>query len=326
MAEDKMRSGGSAIIRFFADYVIILPIVLLMVIWTIIAPNFLTYNNFMNVLRQVSMVAILAAGQYFMICTGFIDFALGALVGLCGIIFSKAMVDWGIAPIPAAFLTLLVAFLCEFISGTLITRFYLPAFVATLGMMYICRGLCFVITNSYPISKIPQSIAWIGRGYIGKLIPWPVAIMIIVYIIVTFVSKKTKFGRFVYATGGNREAAHLSGINVNLITMCSFLLGGLFSTITAIILVSRLNSGQPSAGNGYEFQAVIACVMGGVSLSGGKGKAMGVILGAIFVGLLTNGMTLINVDSNWQQVVQGVVLILAITFDVYKQRRQANSK
>ncbi|MBR7187689.1 MAG: ABC transporter permease [Clostridia bacterium] len=323
-----MNSGGKRfeILKVLGDYVILLPIALLIVVWTIFAPNFLTYNNFMNVLRQVSMVAILAAGQYFMICTGFIDFALGALVGLCGIIFAKGMVDWGLPPVIAALAALAVGLLCELIDGTLVTKFHLPAFVATLGMMYIGRGMCYVITNSYPVSKLPASIGWIGRGYIANVLPWPVAIMIIVYVVVSFISKRTKFGRFVYATGGNREAAHLSGINVDLITQCSFLLGGFFSTLTAIILVSRLNSGQPSAGTGYEFQAVIACVMGGVSLSGGKGKALGVILGAIFVGLLTNGMTLIAVDSNWQQVVQGVVLILAITFDVYKQRRQAESR
>ena len=323
-----MNSGGKRfeILKVLGDYVILLPIALLIVVWTIFAPNFLTYNNFMNVLRQVSMVAILAAGQYFMICTGFIDFALGALVGLCGIIFAKGMVDWGLPPVIAALAALAVGLLCELIDGTLVTKFHLPAFVATLGMMYIGRGMCYVITNSYPVSKLPASIGWIGRGYIANVLPWPVAIVIIVYVVVSFISKRTKFGRFVYATGGNREAAHLSGINVDLITQCSFLLGGFFSTLTAIILVSRLNSGQPSAGTGYEFQAVIACVMGGVSLAGGKGKAPGVILGAIFVGLLTNGMTLINVDSNWQQVVQGVVLILAITFDVYKQRRQASSR
>ena len=323
-----MNSGGKRfeILKVLGDYVILLPIALLIVVWTIFAPNFLTYNNFMNVLRQVSMVAILAAGQYFMICTGFIDFALGALVGLCGIIFAKGMVDWGLPPVIAALAALAVGLLCELIDGTLVTKFHLPAFVATLGMMYIGRGMCYVITNSYPVSKLPASIGWIGRGYIANVLPWPVAIVIIVYVVVSFISKRTKFGRFVYATGGNREAAHLSGINVDLITQCSFLLGGFFSTLTAIILVSRLNSGQPSAGTGYEFQAVIACVMGGVSLSGGKGKALGVILGAIFVGLLTNGMTLIAVDSNWQQVVQGVVLILAITFDVYKQRRQAESR
>lgn len=320
------KAKHPGIVRVLGDYVILLPITLLIIIWTIFAPNFLTYNNFMNVLRQVSMVAILAAGQYFMICTGFIDFALGALVGLTGIVFAKGMVDWSLSPIVAAMIALGVGLLCELIDGTLVARLHLPAFVATLGMMYMGRGMCYVLTNSYPISKLPDSIGWIGRGYIANLLPWPVAIMIIVYIIVDFVSKRTKFGRFVYATGGNREAAHLSGINVNLITQCAFLLGGFFSTLTAIILVSRLNSGQPSAGTGYEFQAVIACVMGGVSLSGGKGKALGVILGAIFVGLLTNGMTLIAVDSNWQQVVQGFVLILAITFDVYKQQHLAESK
>ena len=159
MVQNKSRSGHLTLLHFFSDYVIIVPILLLIVIWTIIAPNFLTYNNFMNVLRQVSMVAILAAGQYFMICTGYIDFALGALVGLCGIIFAKAMVDWSLAPGLAAIVALMVGLLCELVSGTLVTNFQLPAFVATLGMMYIGRGLCYVITNSYPISKIPASVA-----------------------------------------------------------------------------------------------------------------------------------------------------------------------
>ena len=325
--ENKANSNvGFHFRRFFSDYVILIPILILIVIWTIVAPNFLTYGNFTNVLRQVSMVAILAAGQYFIICTGYLDLSLGALVGVCGIVFAKGMVDWGMTPMVAALVCFLTGLLCGLINGTMIARFSLPGFVATLGMQYVARGMCYVITNSYPVSKIPASIAWIGRGYLANVVPWPVVIMIAVFILVAFVSRKTKFGRFVYATGGNQEAAHLSGINVKLITNCVFLLGGFFAALTAIILVSRLNSGQPSGGTGYEFQAVIACVMGGVSLSGGKGKALGVIMGAIFVGLLTNGMTLINVDSYLQQVIQGIVLIMAIGFDVYKQRQQANAK
>ena len=323
--ELKPKRKNNPFIGFLNNYIIIVPILLLGIVWTIIAPNFLTYGNLINVLRQVSMVAILAAGQYFIICSGYLDLSLGALVGFTGIIFAKSMVDYSLPPLLAAVVCILFGMLCGLINGQMITRFHIPGFVATLGMSYAARGLCYVITNSYPVSKIPSSIAWIGRGYLGS-IPWPVVIMIVVYIIVTFVSQKTKFGRYVYTTGGNQEAAHLSGINVNRIINTVFVMGGVFAALTSIILVSRLNSGQPSGGTGYEFQAVIACVMGGVSLTGGRGKAIGVILGAIFVGLLTNGMTLINADSNLQQVIQGAVLVLAIGFDVYKQQRQKQSR
>ena len=320
-----MKKGQSVnhfITRIIGDYIILIPILLLIIIWSFVAPNFLTSGNFMNVLRQVSMVAIIAAGQYFIICSGYLDLSLGAVCGFSGIVFAKSMVDWGM-PIPAAVICcLLTGMLCCLINGCLITFFNLPGFVATLGMMYIARGMCYVLTNSYPVSKLPEAIGWIGRGYLFNVVPWPIVIMILVYLIVGFVSKKTKFGRFVYATGGNQEAAHLSGIHTKRIINSVFLIGGFFAALTSIILVSRLNSGQPSAGTGYEFQAVIACVMGGVSLSGGKGKAWGVILGAIFVGILNNGMTLINVDSYLQQVIQGVVLIMAIGVDVYKQKRQ----
>ncbi len=165
----------------------------------------MSYNNFMNVLRQVSMVAILAAGQYFIICSGYLDLSLGALVGFTGIIFAKGMVDWGMTPISAGALTFLVGSMSGLVNGLMITVFRLPGFIATLGMQYIARGLCYVITNSYPINKIPASVAWIGRGHLLDAVPWPVVIMIIVYTVISFISRKTKFGRFVYATGGNQE-------------------------------------------------------------------------------------------------------------------------
>lgn len=307
---------------FVNNYIIIVPILLLSIVWTFLAPNFLTYGNFINVLRQVSMVAILAAGQYFIICSGYLDLSLGALVGFTGIMFAKSMVDFSLSPMIAGIISISFGMICGFINGQMITRFRIPGFIATLGMSYATRGLSYVVTNSYPVSKIPQSIGWIGRGHVAS-IPWPVIIMLLVYIAVTFVSQRTKFGRFVYTTGGNQEAAHLSGIHVSRIINTVFIMGGAFAGLTSIILVSRLNSGQPSGGTGYEFQAVIACVMGGVSLKGGRGKAIGVILGAFFVGLLTNGLTLINADSNLQQVIQGAVLVLAIGFDAYKQQRQS---
>lgn len=316
--------------QFLSNYIIILPIILLVIVWTAIAPNFMTYSNWMNILRQISMVAILAAGMFFVMLTGNIDMGLASVVGICSCVFSKLMVDASMSPVVAGLLTVVLGVGCGAISGVLYTRFGIPSFIATLGMQYVARGMCYVVTNSYPITGIPDSIGWIGRGYLQiggtNIIPWPVVFMIIVFVLVAFIASKTKFGRFVYSVGGNAEAAYLSGIDDKWIKTSVFMIAGFSAALVSIILTSRLSSGQPVAGTGWEFKAVIACVMGGVSLAGGKGKPAGVALGAVFVGILENGMTLLNINSYVQQVVQGVVLVAAIAFDVYKTRRQAASK
>lgn len=327
----RQRNGlTSGLFTFLTNYIIVLPIFLLVIVWTIVAPNFMSISNWMNILRQVSMVAILASGAFFIMATGNLDLGLASVVGITGCVFAKLMVTFNWHPALAALAAILLGVLTGVVNGCLITFFNIPAFIATLGMQYVARGMCYVVTNSYPISGLPESIGWIGRGYISingvDLIPWPVVFMIIVYIIVAFVASKTKFGRYVYAVGGNAEAAYLSGINDKRILRLVFTIGGLMAGIVGIILTSRVSSGQPTGGTGWEFKAVIAVVMGGVSLSGGKGKPFGVLLGAVFVGILENGMTLLNYNSYLQQVVQGVVLILAIGFDVYKTKRQAESK
>ena len=312
--------------KFFSNYVILVPIILLVIVWTLIAPNFMTYANWMNILRQVSMIAILAAGAFFIMATGDFDLGLASVVGLTGCVFAKLMVNYGWSPLAAGAIAVGIGLLTGIVNGCMVTIFSIPAFIATLGMQYICRGLCYVVTNSYPISGVPESIGWIGRGYLLDTIPWPVVFMIVIYLVVAFVASRTRFGRFVYAVGGNAEAAYLSGINAKSIKRIVFTLGGLAASIAGIILVSRLSSGQPTGGTGWEFKAVIAVVMGGVSLTGGKGKPIGVALGAVLVGILENGMTLLNINSYFQQVVQGIVLVCAIGFDVYKTKRQAASK
>ena len=321
---------GSGLVAFLSNYIIILPIILVTLIWWLVAPNFMTVNNWMNILRQVSMVAILASGAFFIMATGNFDLGLASVVGLTGCVFAKLMVEYGWSPAMAAIAAVALGVVCGTVNGCLITFFNIPAFIATLGMQYVARGLCYVVTNSYPISGLPESISWIGRGYLTvggvELIPWPVIFMLGAYVIVAFVASKTKFGRFVYAVGGNAEAAYLSGINAKRILRSVFIIGGLMAGFVGIILTSRVSSGQPVGGTGWEFKAVIAVVMGGVSLSGGKGKPVGVLLGAVFVGILENGMTLLNYNSYVQQVVQGIVLVIAIGFDVYKTKRQAESK
>ena len=314
----------------FGDYMILLPTLILVVLWTAIAPNFMTYSNWMNLLRQVALIAILAAGMFFPMLTGCIDLGLGSVVGITGIVFAKLLVDYQMNTLLAAIITVALGVLIGTIAGILITRFGVPSFIATLGVQFIGRGMCYVITNSYPVSGLPDSIAWFGRGYLTiggvELIPWPVIFMFAVFAIVAFVTTKTKFGRYVYTVGGNEEAAYLSGINANAIRTAVFSICDGVGALVAVILVSRLNSGQPQGGTGWEFKAVIGSVMGGASLAGGKGNAIGVALGAIFVGVLENGMTLLNISSYHQQCVQGIVLILAIMFDVYKNKRLAEAK
>ena len=328
--EQKTKGVLGSLLTFLSSYMIIIPIILLIIVWTAVAPNFMTYGNWMNILRQVSMIAILAAGAFFIMATGDFDLGLASVVGITGCVFAKLIVDLGWNPVLATLVAILLGVFTGVINGCMVTYFGIPAFIATLGMQYVARGFCYVVTNSYPISGLPDSIGWIGRGYLKiggvNIVPWSVVVMVLVYVVTAFVAAKTKFGRYVYAVGGNAEAAWLSGINASRIKRMVFTLGGLAAGLVGVILVSRLSSGQPQGGEGWEFKAVIAVVMGGVSLTGGKGKPIGVALGAVFVGILENGMTLLNINSYYQQIVQGIVLVLAIGFDVYKSRRQAESK
>jgi ribose/xylose/arabinose/galactoside ABC-type transport system permease subunit len=311
--------------ELISGYVIIYAVIIIIIILSLISDVFLSVNNMMNVLRQISMTAILAAGAFFVLVCSEIDISLGSVVGLTGIIFAGAMGIYNINPIIAFMLALLVGSICGLINGILVAFFKIPSFITTLGMMSIARGLTYVLTNAVPIIGMPDSIEWLGRGYLLG-IPWPVIIMVGVYIIANFVATKTKFGRFVYACGGNEESAYLSGIHVSLIKTSTFTIAGFLSAISGCILVSRLNSGQPAGGDGWEFEAITAAVLGGVSLNGGKGKVFGVFFGAVFIGLLTNGMSLLNISSYYQQIIKGIVLIMAIGIDVFKTKYQNRAK
>lgn len=303
-----------------SEYVIIYAVIGLSIILSLASDTFLSTGNIMNVLRQTSMIAILAAGIFFVMVGGGIDISIGSLVGLTGIAFAGSIVKWGWNPVPAFILAIVIGCLAGFVNGILATKLGIPPMIASLGMMSAARGITYVVTNAYPISGLPNSIAFLGRGYFFG-IPIPVIIMIAAFLIVHFISQRTKFGRFVYAAGGNGEAAHLSGIKVEKVLTITYIICGALAALSGVILVSRLNSGQPNAGLGWEFEAIIATVIGGVSITGGKGKVIGVFFGAILIGLLTNGMTLLNVSSYYQQIIKGAVLVFAIGLDVYKTKK-----
>lgn len=300
------------------DYSILYVVLGLFLILTIATKDtFLTMTNLFNVLRQVSMVSIVSVGMFFCLVGGGIDLSAGACVGFTGIFFSDLIVNKGVNPYFAIVITLLVGAFIGLLNGVLTSYGKLIPFVATVGTMSVVQGLGLLWTNSYPVLDLPASIEYIGRGYLFS-IPFPLYIVLAVYLIAYFITEKTRYGRFLFASGGNVEATYLSGVNVKLVCMISYTICSALVALSAIILCGRLDSAQPANGANWGFDAITACVLGGCSMTGGKGKIFGAFLGALFVGMLSNGMTLLNINSNVQTIVKGVVLIIAVGIDVYK--------
>ena len=322
MKSAEKKSGGfAAVKRWLNDHFIIYAVVVLAVVMSFVSDKFMTLDNVMNIFRQTSMVAIVAIGAFYTIVGGGIDLSNSSIAGFAGIVFAMACVNWGLNPIIAVVLALLAGALMGGINGAVIAYGGVPPFIATLGMQIAGRGLCFVTTNAYPITGLPASINFIGRGYIGKLIPVPVVITIIVFLIMGFVAQKTRYGRSVFAVGSNADGAHFSGINTKKIKAGTYLISGLMAGVAAIILTSRVASGQPNGGLGWETDAITAAAIGGVSMAGGKGSLIGVFFGALFVGMLTNVMTLMDMNSYYQQIVEGIVLVFAIFIDCYRTKK-----
>lgn len=328
---EKRRTNVFRVVKKFLDeYAIIYGIFALIIIVAVVTrvmlgtfTIFLSVGNLMNVLRQVSMIAIMAAGMFFVIVSAGVDISVGATVGLINVLFAGFIMWFGFPPILSALMCLVIAAAIGVVNGTLVAHFGIAPLIATLGMQSVIRGLIFVITSAYAVFGLPKSINWLGNGYFLKYIPIPVIIMVAIFILVYFVSVRTRFGRSVYAVGGNIDAAYLAGINEKIVRIACYVIANVLAAISGLILTSRLASGQPNSGTGWEFEAIIATVIGGVSVVGGKGRAFGVLAGALLLGLFTNGMTLMNINSYYQQMIKGVILIGAIGLDVYTVRRKA---
>lgn len=290
-------------------------LILLIIIVSILNPSFLSISNIFNVLRQVSISAIIAFGMTFVILTGGIDLSVGSTLALTGAI-AASMLAGGTDPIIAMLVALALGLLLGAINGVVITKGKVAPFIATLATMTVYRGLTLVYTNGKPISGLGDHYAFqlFGKGYFFG-IPVPVITTIIAFLVLYFVLHKTTYGRKVYAVGGNEEASKLSGINADLVKIGVYAISGLLAALSALILTSRLNSAQPTAGESYELDAIAAVVLGGTSLNGGKGWIFGTLIGALIIGVLNNGMNLIGVSSFWQQVVKGIVIILAVLLD-----------
>jgi ribose transport system permease protein len=296
---------------------------------SLLSDKFLTVDNGWNVMRQISVNICISVGMTLVVLTSGIDLSVGSVLALSGAI-TAGLLKFGIE-VPASNLfigfTLLGAILAGMLTGGVlgtfngwtITRFKVPPFVATLAMLTIARGLTLLWTKGFPISNLGSSFAYIGTGwFLG--IPLPAWISVIVVLVAVVITQKTALGRYIYAIGGNENASRLSGININKVKIIVYALAGGLSAIGGIIVTSRLDSAQPNAGISYELDAIAAVVIGGTSLSGGRGTIWGTVLGAVIIGVLNNGLVLLNVSPFWQQVVKGLVILFAVIID------KANSK
>lgn len=287
------------------------------IIFSQLSPYFLTADNLLNVSLQASITAIIAAGMTFVILTAGIDLSVGSLVALSGVIATSLLkID---AP---GFVVFLIAILGGMIfgaasgsaAGIFITKFKITPFIVTLALMTIWRGAAFVYTEGRPVWGLPEAFSTLGGDRIFG-VPIPTVIMFLVFISAHIVLTKTKFGRYVYAVGGNLEAARLAGIKTNKILISVYIISGILSSVSGILLASRMNSGQPNAGLMYELDVIAAVVVGGTSLFGGRGTIIGTFIGSMLIAVLRNGLNLINVGSYVQQVIVGVVILLAVLLD-----------
>lgn len=305
--------------KYMSELTTVIALIILMAVITIINSNFLTANNLLNLLLQVTSNALIAFGMTFVILTGGIDLSVGSILALSSAL-TAGLLGSGMPVTLAILISLILGCILGMMNGLLISYGKLAPFIVTLATMTIFRGATLVYTNGNPITKGLSDtflFQFLGQGYIVG-IPFPVIIMFIVFIVLYVLLHKTAFGKSVYAIGGNEKAAYISGVKLNKVKIIIYSISGMMASISGLIITSRLSSAQPTAGASYEMDAIAAVVLGGTSLSGGKGRILGTLIGALIIGVLNNGLNIIGVSAFWQQVVKGVVILIAVLIDRFK--------
>ncbi|MGJ8656918.1 MAG: ABC transporter permease [Akkermansiaceae bacterium] len=314
------NKGSSRITSFAKTYGIWVVLLALIVLFTAASENFLVSNNLLNVARQVSMLGICAVGFAFVLLLGGIDLSVGSVITLVNIVAAWLMVNANLNPVLTVVIVIAMAAAIGFLNGWIIATLQMPSIIVTLAMMIIIEGIAYLICEGLPIYGFVTSFAVIGQGYVGP-IPIPVIIMAVVMALGGFILNKTFFGRYFYAVGGNEEAAKLSGIDVKKVKYLVYTLSGLFAGVAGVVILSRTNSGQVLAGKGFEFDVLTACVLGGVSVAGGFGKISNVLAGVLILGVLSNGLVLLDISQFVQMVIKGSVLMIAVALDCIQNRK-----
>jgi inositol transport system permease protein len=319
---------------FLSRFAPLLFLAVLMVIFTALKPQFLSSNNLFNVMRQVSITGLIAIGMTFVILTAGIDLSVGSLLALAGMaaavvakgtnqntlaLDSAQSFGYGVGAAVVA--AILVGLAGGLLQGLAITKLGVPAFVVTLGGMTIFRGMTLILSNGGPISTFDETYRFWGQGKIGD-VPVPVILFLLFALLAHIILRYTRYGRHIYAIGGNPEAARLSGLNVVLLTVSVYVIVGFFAGLGGFVLSSRLNSSEAVAGTGYELTVIASVVIGGTSLFGGEGQVVGTVIGSLLIGVLINGLVLMNVSSYVQQIIIGVIIVLAVWFDRFVKARR----
>lgn len=306
--------------KLMIDYGIIIAFVALCLVLSIINENFMTWENWVNVLRQTSINGILAIGMTYVILTKGIDLSVGSILAVSGIVAASLVTgDAANSAIIGVFAGLLVGAILGAVNGGIVARLAVAPFVVTLGMLSVARGLTFIYNDGMPIANLSADFKFLGQGMVGE-IPVPVIILVFIFAVFWFILKYTTFGRYVYAVGGNEKSAKTSGINTRMVIFVVYIISGALAALAGLILAARTTSALPQAGVAYELDAIAAVVIGGTSLSGGVGTLTGTLIGALIIGVINNGLDLLGVSSYYQQVIKGAIIVAAVLLDASRKK------
>ena len=306
--------------QFMKDHGILVGFFILVVLLSIARPNFLRTANLINVLRQVSCIGMATLGVGMLIIMGQIDLAIGSTFALAGVVAgiivstSAGGFYFGLPPVLGYLAGIAVSVVVALFAGVIIAKARIPAFIVTMGVMSIGRGLAQIVAHGMPVGGFPDSFNYFGSASLGP-IPWPVIIFILTIIVSWYILNKRPLGRYIYAVGSNEEAARAAGINVDMVKVKTYLIHGILVGLGSVILAARLKSASPAAGNGYELDAIAGCIIGGVSFTGGIGSISDMVIGALLLGVISNGMDLLGVSAFYKLVVKGSIIIIAVLID-----------
>ena len=300
---------------------VVLVLVAIIIVFSFLSPQFFKVSNFITILRQISILAIVSVGMTVVLISGGIDLSVGSIISVVSVLTAMSAVYGKMPTGVAIVIGLLLGTFMGLINGVMITMTGMPPMIGTLATQMIFRGLGFIVCDGASVYHLPNGFKIFGQGYAGP-VPVPVLIMVIILAIFAFILGRTYIVRYFYAVGSNAEATRLCGLNTQKIQILAYMLCGFLSAIGGIIMTSRVNSGQPKAGDGYEMDVLTACVVGGISINGGEGKIRHIVVGVLIIGILSNGLTIIGVSEYWQQVAKGLILAAAVAFDAFQKTRK----